>query len=158
MGYELWPQALEATIRYAHAKTGVPIYVGRGADKNDELTWKIARGNDLWLHTRDVPGAHVVVPLDRGAGGAARAVDAETLVDAATLAAHHSDARDEATFLFRTGGRDAPDEQVERVTRELFTAPTSIVESLTKATKPFREGDRIRLRISVFASPSLRTS
>jgi para-nitrobenzyl esterase len=32
--------------------------------------------------------------------------------------------RDEATFLFRTGGRDAPDEQVERVTRELFTAPT----------------------------------
>ena len=32
--------------------------------------------------------------------------------------------RDEATFLFRTGGRDAPDEQVERVTRELFTEPT----------------------------------
>jgi para-nitrobenzyl esterase len=32
--------------------------------------------------------------------------------------------RDEATFLFRTGGRDAPDDQVERVTRELFTAPT----------------------------------
>src|SRR4051794_36455062 len=32
--------------------------------------------------------------------------------------------RDEATFLLRTGGRDAPDEQVERVTRELFTEPT----------------------------------
>jgi para-nitrobenzyl esterase len=32
--------------------------------------------------------------------------------------------RDEATFLFRTGGREAPDEQVERVTRELFTEPT----------------------------------
>lgn len=32
--------------------------------------------------------------------------------------------RDEATFLFRTGGRDAPDERVEVVTRELFTEPT----------------------------------
>ena len=69
--------------------TGTPIYVGRGAGKNDELTFKIARGNDLWLHTRDVPGAHVIVPL------AGRDVDAETLVDAATLAAHHSSAREE---------------------------------------------------------------
>ncbi len=68
----------------------VPIYVGRGAKKNDELTWKVARGNDLWLHTRDVPGAHVVVPLEGG-----RSVDPDTLVDAATLAAHHSNARDE---------------------------------------------------------------
>jgi para-nitrobenzyl esterase len=32
--------------------------------------------------------------------------------------------RDEATFLFRTAGRDAPDEQCRRVTEELFTAPT----------------------------------
>jgi para-nitrobenzyl esterase len=32
--------------------------------------------------------------------------------------------RDEATFLLRTGGREAPDEQVARVTRELFTEPT----------------------------------
>jgi para-nitrobenzyl esterase len=32
--------------------------------------------------------------------------------------------RDEATFLLRTGGREAPDELVERVTRELFTDPT----------------------------------
>ncbi|MEO6950603.1 MAG: NFACT family protein [Polyangia bacterium] len=71
------------------SRTGAPIYVGRGAAKNDELTFKIARGNDLWLHTRDVPGAHVIVPLS------GRDVDAETLVDAATLAAHHSNAREE---------------------------------------------------------------
>jgi para-nitrobenzyl esterase len=32
--------------------------------------------------------------------------------------------RDEATFLFRTGGRDAPDEQVAAVTAQLFTEPT----------------------------------
>jgi predicted ribosome quality control (RQC) complex YloA/Tae2 family protein len=68
---------------------GVPILVGRGADRNDELTFRWANGNDLWLHARDVPGAHVVVPL------AGRPVDEETLVDAATLAAHHSNARGE---------------------------------------------------------------
>ena len=68
---------------------GVPIFVGRGADRNDELTFQWAHGNDLWLHARDVPGAHVIVPLS------GRAVDEETLVDAATLAAHHSNARAE---------------------------------------------------------------
>jgi predicted ribosome quality control (RQC) complex YloA/Tae2 family protein len=75
--------------RYTSA-SGQPIYVGRGAAKNDELTFRVARGNDLWLHTRDVPGAHVVVPLSAG-----RSADADTLVDAATLAAYHSNAREE---------------------------------------------------------------
>lgn len=70
---------------------GVAIWVGRGADRNDELTFRVARGSDLWLHARDVPGAHVVVPLAMG-----RAIDEETLVDAATLAAYHSSARGES--------------------------------------------------------------
>ncbi len=89
------------------SEKGVPIWVGRGAERNDELTFKIARGADLWLHTRDVPGAHVVVPLSQGAD-----VDAETLVDAATLAAHHSVARDEPqvdiTYTLRKHVRRVP--------------------------------------------------
>lgn len=76
--------------REYRSQSGVPILVGRGADRNDELTFKVGRGGDLWLHTRDVPGAHVIVPL------AGRPVDEQTLLDAATLAAHHSNARDEA--------------------------------------------------------------
>jgi predicted ribosome quality control (RQC) complex YloA/Tae2 family protein len=76
--------------REFRSSTGVAILVGRGADRNDELTFKVARGNDLWLHTRDVAGAHVVVPLS------GKPVDGETLLDAATLAAHHSNARGEA--------------------------------------------------------------
>ena len=64
--------------------------VGRGADRNDELTFQVARGSDLWLHARDVPGAHVVVPLRSGAP-----IDEQTLLDAATLTAHHSAARGE---------------------------------------------------------------
>lgn len=79
--------------RQFRSSTGVPILVGRGADRNDELTFKVARGNDLWLHARDHAGAHVVVPVTSLGG---RAVDGETLLDAATLAAHHSNARGEA--------------------------------------------------------------
>lgn len=73
------------------ASTGAEILVGRGAEKNDELTFQIARGSDLWLHARDVPGAHVVVRLPSNGR-----IDEQTLLDAATLAAHHSNARGEA--------------------------------------------------------------
>ena len=77
--------------RAFRAQSGARILVGKGADKNDELTFHVARGNDLWLHTRDVPGAHVVVPL------AGRPIDEQTLLDAATLAVWFSPARpDEA--------------------------------------------------------------
>ncbi len=65
--------------------------MGRGAADNDRLTLQVARPQDVWLHARGVPGAHVVVPLVKGAS-----VTPEVLVDAATLAAHHSDARGES--------------------------------------------------------------
>ncbi len=66
----------------------VAILVGRGAEQNDAVTLRVARGNDLWLHARGLAGAHVVVRLERG-----KAPDQETLLDAAHLAVHFSDAR-----------------------------------------------------------------
>jgi predicted ribosome quality control (RQC) complex YloA/Tae2 family protein len=65
---------------------GVPIYVGRNARENDELTFGLAHSDDLWLHARGVPGSHVVVRLERGAEA-----PFETLRDAATLALVYSD-------------------------------------------------------------------
>lgn len=64
---------------------GTPIWVGRSAADNDELTFRHARGNDLWLHARDCAGPHVIVPLRQR-----RPVSEATLLDAATLAAHFS--------------------------------------------------------------------
>ena len=69
---------------------GARILVGRGASDNDELTLHVARPYDLWLHAKGEAGAHVVVPLEKGHEAAS-----ELLVDAAHLAAHFSDARDE---------------------------------------------------------------
>jgi predicted ribosome quality control (RQC) complex YloA/Tae2 family protein len=67
-----------------------PILVGKSAAENDVLTTKVARAHDLWLHARGVAGSHVVVPLEKG-----ETIPSQLLVDAATLAAHFSDARGE---------------------------------------------------------------
>ncbi|MBN8613329.1 MAG: DUF814 domain-containing protein, partial [Deltaproteobacteria bacterium] len=66
------------------------IRVGKGARDNDALTQKHAAPHDLWLHARGVPGAHVVVPLAKG-----ETCPPELLLDAATLAAHFSDRKND---------------------------------------------------------------
>ena len=65
---------------------GLPIYVGRNAKENEELTLKFAHSDDLWLHAQGVPGSHVVVRLEKGADP-----PPDTLKDAATLALLYSD-------------------------------------------------------------------
>jgi len=62
--------------------------VGRSAEENEVVTFRIARGRDTWLHVRDRPGAHVVIRTTEG-----RPPPLETLLDAAILAVHHSSVR-----------------------------------------------------------------
>lgn len=65
---------------------GLPIYVGRNARENEDLTFGLAKSDDLWLHARSTPGSHVVIRLEKGADP-----PPETLKDAATLALLYSD-------------------------------------------------------------------
>ena len=65
--------------------------MGRSAEKNDALTFHVARPHDLWLHAKNRTGSHVVVPLEKNAS-----CPGDVLVDAAHLAAHFSEARGEA--------------------------------------------------------------
>jgi predicted ribosome quality control (RQC) complex YloA/Tae2 family protein len=65
---------------------GLPIFVGRNAKENDELTFGLAKSDDLWLHARGAPGSHVVVRLGKGTDP-----PPETIRDAATLALLYSD-------------------------------------------------------------------
>lgn len=69
---------------------GFEILVGKGARENDELTLRIARPRDLWLHAAGYAGSHVVVKLPEGVDDAPRAV----IERAAELAAWHSKARE----------------------------------------------------------------
>ena len=77
----------------AHAKPlreqrdGFEILIGTSAGANEAITFRVARGDDVWLHARGTPGAHVVV---RAAG---RPVPAAVLERAAALAAAFSAAR-----------------------------------------------------------------
>ena len=63
------------------------ILVGRAARDNDNLTFKIAKPNDLWLHAADYPGSHVIVR-----NPTRKDIPHRTLVEAAQLAAHFSQA------------------------------------------------------------------
>jgi len=64
---------------------GLTILVGRGGAQNDELTFRLARGNDIFLHVSGRPGPHVVIRALPG-----RQVPPETLLDAAQLALYYS--------------------------------------------------------------------
>lgn len=77
----------------ARAPDGTLILVGRNSRQNDEVTFRRGGPDDLWLHAHGVPGSHVIVK----SGGAA--VDEETLLQAARLAAYYSAARHEAQVL-----------------------------------------------------------
>ncbi|WP_457607043.1 NFACT RNA binding domain-containing protein [Nitratifractor sp.] len=43
---------------------GYKVYVGRNARENQKLL-ELARSNDLWMHTRDIPGSHVIIRTDK---------------------------------------------------------------------------------------------
>ena len=64
---------------------GHPIYVGKNNLQNEYLTNKLAHPNDTWLHTKDIPGSHVVI---RSAE-----FGEDTLLEAAMLAAYYSQAK-----------------------------------------------------------------
>lgn len=74
-------------LRFAGAR-GSEIRVGRSAADNDQLTFRFAHGNDLWLHTADAPGSHVVLRIPKE-----KEPDPEEVIDAAHLAIHFSPMR-----------------------------------------------------------------
>lgn len=67
---------------------GYDIYVGKSNTQNDELTLRFAENNDIWLHTKNIPGSHVIVKTN----GTAIVPD-QTLLEAANLAVYHSKAK-----------------------------------------------------------------
>jgi|GEM_PF-1617471 len=79
----------EKFLRF-NSKSGKTILIGRNARENDELTLRVARGNDLWLHVETGSGSHVILRYDRGSGFQ----DAD-IVDAAMLALYFSNFRNE---------------------------------------------------------------
>ena len=64
---------------------GFPIYVGRNNRQNDELTFQLARKDDIWCHASKVHGSHVIISC----GG--RQPSDDTVTQAAQLAAYYAE-------------------------------------------------------------------
>jgi predicted ribosome quality control (RQC) complex YloA/Tae2 family protein len=73
-------------MRYI-SSSGFEIYVGKNNVQNDYLTLKLASNQDVWLHTKDIPGSHVIIKTE------GKEVDDATLEEAANLAAYYSKSR-----------------------------------------------------------------
>lgn len=65
---------------------GFHMYVGKNNYQNEELTFKLATGNDWWFHAKNIPGSHVIVKTEN------KELPDNTFEEAARLAAHYSKA------------------------------------------------------------------
>ena len=65
---------------------GIDIFVGKNNIQNDHLSLKFANKNYMWLHTKNIPGSHVIV--------CSTDIPDNTLIEAAVLAAHYSKAKE----------------------------------------------------------------
>jgi predicted ribosome quality control (RQC) complex YloA/Tae2 family protein len=97
---------------------GFEILVGRTSRDNDYLTFKVAKPNDLWLHTGDYSGSHVVVR-----NATRKDVPHRTLIEAAQLAAHFSQARKD------------PKVDVHYTQRKFVSKPKGAVPGLVRLTR-----------------------
>ena len=110
---------------------GLPIYVGRNARGNEELTFGLAKSDDLWLHARGTPGSHVIVRLSKGTDP-----PPETIRDAATLALLYSD-------LKKSGKGDVVYTRRKWVKKAKGQAPGAVVVTQEKSLHVSLEKNRL---------------
>ena len=67
---------------------GYKVFVGRNNRQNDYLTLKMSRSQDIWLHTKNIPGSHVIIQKKEG-----EEIPDEIILEAAILAASNSKAK-----------------------------------------------------------------
>jgi len=83
-----------AGVRHYLSSDGYEILVGRAARDNDNLTFRVARPNDLWLHAGDYPGSHVVVR-----NPTRKEIPQRTIIEAAQLAGKFSQASEDSKVV-----------------------------------------------------------
>ncbi|MEO1209931.1 MAG: NFACT RNA binding domain-containing protein [Cyanobacteria bacterium J06638_20] len=79
------PTAEPTPFREYQTPSGFSVLVGRNNRQNDDLTFRLATDYDLWFHSQEIPGSHVLLRLPAGA-----APDTSDLQYTANLAAYHS--------------------------------------------------------------------
>ena len=83
------PAAVSAPMKFT-TSDGFTVLVGRNNRQNDRLTLKTANNNDIWFHTKNIPGSHTVLVTE------GKTPTETAMTEAAQLAAEHSRAKDSA--------------------------------------------------------------
>lgn len=81
----------QAPLEY-RLSDGHHVFVGRNNKENDQLTTKTASRTDIWFHTKDIPGSHVILVTE--SGESLQDITAETIYEAASITAYHSKGKD----------------------------------------------------------------
>ncbi|BAU27526.1 putative ribosome quality control (RQC) complex YloA/Tae2 family protein [Aneurinibacillus soli] len=79
------PKTKNPVLERYTSSEGIEMYLGKNNKQNEYLTNRLAAPTDTWLHTKDIPGSHVVIRSTEFGDA--------TLAEAAMLAAYHSKAR-----------------------------------------------------------------
>ena len=87
------PEKISGVRRYL-STDGYEILVGRAAKDNDNLTFRVAQPNDLWMHAGDYPGSHVVVR-----NPTRKEIPQRTIIEAAQLAGRFSQASEDSRVV-----------------------------------------------------------
>ncbi|MGE8204143.1 Rqc2 family fibronectin-binding protein [Heyndrickxia sp. NPDC080065] len=77
------------TLETYTSSDGTDILVGKNNKQNDYLTNKVAARDEIWLHTKDIPGSHVVIR--------SKNPSETTILEAANLAAYYSKAKESSS-------------------------------------------------------------
>ncbi|MBU5349899.1 Rqc2 family fibronectin-binding protein [Paenibacillus lautus] len=77
------------TLHVYTSSEGIELYVGKNNIQNEYVTNRLASSNDTWLHTKDIPGSHVVIRSSEYGDA--------TLQEAAQLAAYYSQAKESSS-------------------------------------------------------------
>jgi predicted ribosome quality control (RQC) complex YloA/Tae2 family protein len=83
------PANAKPTLESYMSTDGDEIFVGKNNKQNDYLTNKFARRDEIWLHTKDIPGSHVVIRNE--------APSEQTIKEAAVLASYFSKAKESSS-------------------------------------------------------------
>ena len=74
---------------------GYTVYIGKNNKQNDYLTCRLAQNSDIWFHTKDIHGSHVVLKTDSNSQSIDKSnmVPDAVLYKCASIAAYYSKAR-----------------------------------------------------------------
>ncbi|WP_071395393.1 Rqc2 family fibronectin-binding protein [Bacillus tuaregi] len=86
---QLKKQTQKPVLDHCYASDGTEIIIGKNNKQNDYLTNRLAARDEIWLHTKDIPGSHVVIR--------SKEPSEKTIHEAAILAAFYSKARNSSS-------------------------------------------------------------